>query len=141
MPTWRTGADTDAYCGHCGLELAHVIVAMDGAKPARVQCKTCKSIHGFRRPAGTPDRKSSSEKARTPRSKSKSKPPETDLSDLLKGRNLAAARSYVMTQAFAANDLIRHANFGLGVVVGSPAADKVTVLFACGLKVLAHARA
>jgi hypothetical protein len=140
MPKCRAGADIDAYCSRCGLELAHVIVAMDGLKPARVQCKTCQTIHGFRgqrTPARSSKREGARERLRSPRKVILNEP---GLSELFQGRDLSSAKAYQLTSRFAHNDLVRHANFGLGVVVGNPASDKVAVLFPGGLKILAHGR-
>ena len=51
------GSDIDSKCGKCGMELAHVIIAMDGVRPAMVQCKTCQSKHKYRGDVGKPQKK------------------------------------------------------------------------------------
>ena len=47
----EAGQDIDAYCTKCKLVLAHVIIALRGTRPAKVECKTCKSIHAYRKEA------------------------------------------------------------------------------------------
>jgi hypothetical protein len=140
MVSWRAGADIDAFCGRCDLELAHVIVAMDGAKPARVQCKTCRTVHGFRRgeKKASPSKESSAPRKRTSR---RVQPAEsTDFETLIRGRNLSAARPYAISDRYAIQELLQHSTFGLGVVVGTPAGDKIAVVFRSNLKILAHDR-
>ena len=42
------GKEIVSYCTKCKMDLGHTIVAMKGAVPARVICRTCKSEHNFK---------------------------------------------------------------------------------------------
>ena len=44
----RVGGEVVAFCTKCRMDLAHTIIAMDGTKPARVQCNTCNGQHNYR---------------------------------------------------------------------------------------------
>src|SRR5262245_66569030 len=44
----KPGSNIDCWGGKCKMMLAHTIEAMVGDKPARVQCNTCKSQHGYK---------------------------------------------------------------------------------------------
>src|SRR5580698_4499545 len=44
----KAGGEVDSWCTKCRLFLNHRIIAMLGAKPARVECSTCGSHHNFR---------------------------------------------------------------------------------------------
>jgi transcription elongation factor Elf1 len=45
------GKDVEAACRKCG-EVWHVIVAVEGGKITRVQCKECMAYHRYRAPEG-----------------------------------------------------------------------------------------
>ena len=77
----KAGGEVDSWCTKCKLFLNHRIIAMIGAKPARVECSTCGSHHNYR--AASPGEKpetstranakavSGQVKARTPRGPTK----------------------------------------------------------------------
>jgi len=128
------GKEVDAYCGKCKLELAHIITAMKGAKIAKVECKTCHALHAYRSKAPAP---------RKPRGAKKGKLPLTpgEYDTLIAGRDLSGAKPYNMATTFAAEDVINHSKFGLGVVTKVLADKKIEVGFPAGLKILVHDRA
>lgn len=136
----KVGGDTLSWCGKCRLELAHVIVAMVDGKPARVQCKTCKSPHGYKRMG-------SSEPAtkRTPRATS-AEPKKTTVRAAVyweeKVAKLSAKvpRRYAVNEKFDATDLLEHPTFGLGVVESVRGDGKIVVLFRDGEKTLIHGK-
>ena len=47
------GKDIFAVCGKCG-DTWHVIVALEGAKVTKVQCKFCSGYHRFKRSPNDP---------------------------------------------------------------------------------------
>ena len=51
----RTAQDTLAYCGSCKMDLSHTIMAMQGDRVIRVQCRTCKKEHTYKAPKGVTD--------------------------------------------------------------------------------------
>jgi hypothetical protein len=128
------GKEVDAYCGKCKLELAHVIIAMKGSKIARVECKTCHAVHAYRGSAPAP------RKPRAGGKKTKAALTVTEYDRLIEGRDLSGAKPYRPATTFAADDIINHATFGLGVVIKVLSDQKIEVGFPVGIKVLVHDR-
>ena len=58
----KVGADIDAWCTRCKMNLGHTILAMVGSKPVRVRCNTCQGEHNYRGSAGAEPRKGSWER-------------------------------------------------------------------------------
>jgi hypothetical protein len=134
MTSLKVGADTDAFCKTCDLSLAHVIVAMAGAKVARVQCKTCKTVHAFR---GGPA------KPRAPKATEPRKPGGAlagDYDKMMHGKDMSRAKRYDPKQRFGEGDVLDHKLFGFGLILRVLSDGKIDVLFKDGGKVLVHAR-
>ena len=130
---YKAGQDIDTNCSKCAMELAHVIIATDGAKPLQVQCKTCNSIHKFR---GKRAPKKTTKTIR--KSKTSSLGKSFDL--LLTGRDISQARPYKASEYFITDDVLSHKVFGLGVVTKEISGNKIEVTFQAGDKVLVHGR-
>ena len=81
----RPGGNVDSWCGKCKMLLAHTIEAMVGDRPARVHCNTCKSPHGYKPHAP-------GEAGTAPRAPAK--PRSTRYQTLLKGKDMAEAKTY-----------------------------------------------
>ena len=62
--THKVGGEIDAFCTRCRMTLAHTIMAMMGAKVARVQCNTCRGEHAYRSEPGTSRKPAASRKPR-----------------------------------------------------------------------------
>ena len=112
------GGDVDAFCTKCKLKLGHTVLAMVGARIARVRCNTCQGEHAYKvNPPGT--------KAATPKREAKGKSrgsrPESrtaqSFDEMLEGRDLSQARPYAASLLFAKGETIDHPSFGPGVVV------------------------
>lgn len=137
----KVGADTQAWCTSCKSMQEHVIVAMVGKLPAKVECAHCHKQHLFRAgppgakvktpPGGVRPRKPAAEAVRA------AAPPKIDLVALTAGRE---ARYYDPQKEFAMGDVVRHPNFGIGLVVLLPGPQKMEVAFEAGQKLLAHGR-
>jgi len=128
------GQEVDSFCTRCQLDLAHVIVAMDGARIARVQCKTCKTVHAHRTRAPAP---------RAPRGehpRGRGSLSTRDYDRLTQNRDLSRPRPYRPATGFAGGDVLAHATFGVGVVNRVLADSKIEVAFPGGLRVLVHNR-
>ena len=147
----RAGGEIDSYCTKCRLVLNHRIIAMLGAKPARVECSTCGSHHNYR-PRAPGDKAESTGRTR---SSSSGEPRATRSSGLAKaeaarvsreqtwekaiaGRAVGDFRRYNVGATFQEGDLIRHAKFGDGVVTRVLDPRKVEVLFKEEAKTLAQ---
>lgn len=133
MSEIEAGNDTDAYCGKCKMVLAHVIIAMKGSRPARVECKTCGAIHAYKKDAPV-----KGATKRTTRSSAAAKVEAYE--KLLDGRDPGNAIRYKISQGFQLNDIMDHKTFGVGVVVKALSDKKIEVCFPTGNKILAHDR-
>ena len=145
MPTMKTGSDIDALCTRCRLELAHVVVAIDGSRVARVQCKTCGSVHGYRDRKAAERRKSESHPriigaSKAGATKKSAGATASEYDSLMHGHDLSRARRYKATLSFIDGDVVDHPTFGLGLIMRLLSDGKIEVLFRDGVKVLVHAR-
>jgi hypothetical protein len=133
MDEMKVGGEVLAFCTTCKTLKDHIIVAMLGEKPAKVECMGCHKQHAFR---GAPGAK----KAAKPRAaKATPPPPVDDLDAKLAGRE-GEARAYAPKERFAVDELVRHPSFGVGLVVALPAPQRVEVAFRGGRKLLLHDR-
>jgi hypothetical protein len=146
----RPGAEIDAWCTKCRMNLLHRIIAVDKGQIARVECRTCGGHHNYRR-----QRTDLGKAAPAPRTRAPS---------LVSGpsaRAAAAAESerqrasawrqavfgkpddsftpYRATETFARGDLIRHGKFGDGYIVQVTDRQKVEAMFKDGPRTLAQA--
>jgi len=140
-PQAKVGGETEAFCTSCKTMREHIIVAMVGTRPAKVECVHCHKQHVFR--AGPPGDAKSEKKPRTSaarRSKAAEPPPppSIDLQARIAGREPVP---YDPNARFAIGDVIRHPSFGVGVVVTTPGAQKMEAAFQSGQKLLSHDRA
>jgi hypothetical protein len=150
MGAIAVGQDVYSVCGKCG-DTWHVIVALDGGRITKVQCKQCMGYHRYRAPAGEervdaearkPKRRTvatrptkGSRAAATPRASTRRRDEpivEPDLS--------IPVRRYQMTETYAPGERIEHPKFGEGVVETSPGPGKVQVFFEDGRRTLAQGR-
>lgn len=131
----RVGGDCLSYCGKCKIELAHVIVSMLNGRPARVECKTCKSQHNHKGAAPV-TRKSSSSSAATPK-KVTVRVREVWEQKMQASRGKVPL-NYNVKDVFKKGDVIQHVQFGLGFVEEVKLGGKITVLFSETEKVLIH---
>jgi hypothetical protein len=122
----------------------HVVVAMVGPTPAKVECTSCHKQHQYR--AGPPGTKKEKEPraprasgARTRRegAEAPAAPAPIDLEARIANRT---PQRYDVAHRFVIDDVIEHPSFGLGVVTGLPGAQKIEVLFSSGVKLLLHDR-
>ena len=137
----KPGGDVDSWCGKCKRILAHTIEAMVGDKPARVHCNTCNAQHSYKphEPGGV---------ARQVRQREAGgglgpQPPKARASRyqvLLKGKDMALAKSYSIKDSYALGDVVQHPSFGFGVATAVKDGTKIEVLFENGPKVLVHGR-
>ena len=140
MSELYVGGEVESYCNSCKGLHWHVIVALVGEKPVRVECRSCKKQHGFRLgPPGSVESKA----AAKPRSTAGKRAAVTtkasvDLSQL--DRRAHEAKPYAPATTFAAGDIIRHPSFGLGMVVTLAGPQRVDVQFHGGPRTLVHDR-
>lgn len=117
------------------MDLAHVVIAMEGSSPQRVQCKTCRSEHSYRKAKGI-----TTPQAKTPRkTTSKVTMRAADIwEQKLAGRHQEEVKPYSVKDLYTAGELIQHTQFGLGIVEAVRSPQKVSILFKLGERLLIH---
>lgn len=133
----------------------HVVVAVEGSLPAKVECRSCHRQHKFR--AAAPGTKTASSKPRSPKTEGGASKPRRSgagadgaagvsvatvnpLDALLAGRNTSGARSYSPGDSYVVGELLAHPSFGLGAVTATPSPGKISVLFRDTTRLLLHQR-
>jgi len=140
-PKIQTGSTVDGWCTKCKLVLAHTVEAMVGGKITRVHCNTCRGQHAYRaKPPSTPTAKEGAPRRAAARKPAAAASGRSEYETLLRGRTADKARPYAPSERFAPGELLAHATFGLGVVVGERDGVKIDVAFPAGPKVLLHRR-
>lgn len=138
--------ETLAYCTSCKMDLNHVIVAMQGDRIAKVQCKTCKKEHSYKPPKGVtepPSKDSPVEKVKTARKAAKKAeteavPVENEWEKLMANHKGAPIKPYSTKEQFVLGDKLNHPNFGEGIVGKLIYPNKIEVIFRNDVKVLIH---
>jgi len=138
MEPIKVGGEIEAWCTSCKQEKWHVVVAMVGQKPAKVECIGCHKQHAFRAAPGT-------KPERAPRARASSAstvaaaPPLEDVTAELKA-GAATAKPFSVRERYAVGEFVRHPSFGVGKVTALPAPQKMEVAFLDGRKLLMHDR-
>ena len=146
MDQVKVGGETSAYCTSCRDMRHHVVVAMVGREPARVECLSCHKQHNYK--AGPPGARAKSKgegpsAARKPRPRAPAEQPEAGehpLDALLAVRSPGEARAYVPSDHYEIGDLVNHPSFGLGAVSATPGPGKIEVIFRDACRLLMHER-
>lgn len=158
MKHYRAGEDVVSHCGRCKMDLMHVIHAEVEGTPARVECKTCGAVHGYRAPKGG-GRGTSSKAAPRPRAASSSGaagsaaaksstrstsrkvsgPSPADLfNQAIEGVDLSEPRAYKMSERYEDGEVIDHMTFGTGLILRVHNEQKLEAIFEVGTKLLVH---
>jgi len=153
----KPGAEVDAWCTKCRMDLLHRIIAMHNGKIIRVECRTCGGHHNYRKPhsapalekigGARPSLNGRIEKARSTPSLSPRRAAaaeaerqrEATWQKAVLGQPVSSFRAYRASQTFSLGDLIRHGKFGDGYIVRVIDRQKVEVMFKDGLRMLAQA--
>jgi hypothetical protein len=154
-----------SYCTRCKLDLSHRIISMDGDKPHKVECQTCRSHHLYRRPTELPEDpriarprptgvssgsgasrpatttrsgtgKSSSSKAVAAAEAENQR--ERNWEKRVSGHAVTDFKPYRISTVFDTNDLVHHAKFGDGYVVRVVDKAKIEIMFRDAMRTLAH---
>ena len=123
---YKVGLEIEAWCTKCKVDRIHVIETLksDG-NINRVLCRTCESIHLFRRPKG--EGGTGKAKKTTRRKKAESIVTEAEA---------AKAKDYAMDGEYAVGDVLKHAKFGLGKVTALKPGGKMEVSFDDSVRIL-----
>ena len=138
----KPGSNIDSWCGKCKMMLAHTIEAMVGDKPARVQCNTCKSQHGYKANApGTSARRPRATDANGEVVRRPTKGRASKYQLLLNAKSSTGApKTYSPSNKYEEGDVLDHPTFGRGVTTSIKDGTKIEVLFEGGAKTLVHGR-
>jgi hypothetical protein len=130
----RVAGEIVAHCTSCGMDLNHVICAIDGDRIVRVLCMTCKKEHAYRRPkeGGVSSAKRKPPKA-SPR-KTGSAPFEWEKA--MEGCKALPGKTYTLDGSFEVGDRVDHGTFGTGLVRKLIGPKKMEVLFKEGIKIM-----
>lgn len=127
------GSYVDAVCGKCRDVTSHIVLAKIGAKPTRVECRTCHASHLFRDPAGaarsgTANRGGAKTAKKAAASQAK---PEEAWAKAMRSAT-GPAVPYSTAQHFQVGQRVRHPTFGEGVVIRLASATVCEMVFAAG---------
>ena len=131
----KPGAEVDAWCTKCRMDLLHRIIATDAGRIVRVECRTCGGHHNYHRP------KSAKAPQRAPRRAADEAERERTAAwrRAVLGKPIGDFRAYRTGATYGTGDLIRHTRFGDGYVVRVIDRQKVEVMFSDGSRTLAQA--
>jgi len=147
------GKEVDSWCTKCKLDLAHLIVAMVGDTPKRVECRTCGSVHNFRAPksapaavktkaakpaAAAPARAKSTAGERAVAAARAEADRERTWEKLTSGHAPTDFRPYRPTSAYEVGHLLRHPKFGDGYIIKVFDRNKMEAMFRDGPRTLAQ---
>lgn len=126
------GGYVDAYCGKCKDVTSHIVLAKVGAKPTRVECRTCHAMHAFKpsASASASSGKSATGKTRAGTRAAEPKPEEAWAAAMRQGRGEPI--KYEPGGQYAPGNRLNHARFGEGVVARLNSATVCEVVFKTG---------
>ena len=122
------GGYADAYCGKCKEVTSHIVLAKIGAKPTRVECRTCHAMHAYK--ASATATRTSTGKTRSTSRAAEPKPEEAWAAAMRSGRGEPI--KYEPAGHYVAGNRLRHASFGEGVVARLNSATVCEVVFKHG---------
>ena len=124
--------DIVAYCTSCKLDLAHVIVALDGKKVKKVLCKTCNKEHVYKAPkkGKAPPKK----KKTTAKAKKITISPLEEWETAMKQAKDAPISVYAQDGSFKEGEKLDHSSFGKGLITKLIHPNKMEVIFEDGTK-------
>lgn len=135
----EVGKEALAYCTSCKMDLNHVIVALQGDRLARVQCKTCKKEHAYKAPKGaTEPTTPKAKKGKKADAEPSSTPVELEWQKLMETHKAAQTKPYSAKTPFLLGDKLNHPVFGDGIVMKLIHPNKLEIIFRTDLKVLIH---
>jgi hypothetical protein len=128
----QVSEDIIAYCTSCKLDLAHVIVALDGKKVKKVLCKTCNKEHVYKAPkkGKSPVKK----KKTTAKTKKKTISPLEEWERAMEQAKDAPINAYAQDGSFREGEKVDHGSFGHGLITKLIHPNKMEVIFEEGTK-------
>jgi len=145
--------EIDAYCTKCKIILTHVVAAMVGKRPKKVECLTCHGQHVYRasepgsRAKAKAEKDSDGSKEKAPKKTPAKKRTKTKRGvekekelwrETLDKKDLASAKPYTLADSYEVDDIINHNKFGMGIVTKVITAKKMEVHFEGGRKCMVY---
>lgn len=148
---YKVGMEVDAKCppscknrAKLGEIQSHIIIAMVGEKIARVQCKQCESEHGYKAPPSASEATAKKRRAERKAATMDLTPTITTSEEydrLIKGREVDKPTAYSVKMPTLVRDMVvKHSQFGLGIVTDIREGNKAHVAFPDGGRVLVYGR-
>jgi hypothetical protein len=146
--SYGAGDEVDAKCSKCKIEgvgdvVAHTVIAMKGAKIARVKCNSCTAEHAYRAPPTASEATAAKRRAERKTTKTAPITPKTTATEfevIAADKDLTVAEKYSIKMELNLNDIVDHPKFGIGVVTEIREHQKAHVAFPDGGRVLVYAR-
>jgi hypothetical protein len=141
----KVGGDVDAFCGRCGLDLAHTVVAIHLGKPVKTKCNTCGAFHGYKPPKGAttpfqippaPAKRAAKAGDGAPRPRAAKGGWQRQWEEQMAQATATPLVAYRPSGDFVQGTTMQHPRFGAGVVQKVIDPGKVSVLFKDGLRTL-----
>ncbi len=128
----QVSEDIVAYCTSCKLDLAHVIVALDGKKVKKVLCKTCDKEHVYKAPkkGKAPPKK----RKTTAKTQKITISPLEEWETAMKQAKDAPISVYAQDGSFKEGEKLDHSSFGKGLITKLIHPNKMEVIFEDGTK-------
>lgn len=127
-------AFVEGHCKICKDVTRHKICLVQDGKLKEVQCGSCHDLHKFKPP---PPSKAERQRIAAERQKAKLREEDREKWERIKPKMIEAkAKDYSMDGLFRKKDVIRHPQFGLGMVERKAGHRKVEVLFEDGRKIM-----
>lgn len=118
----ETGKEILYHCPKCNLQLAHTVLAVVNAQPARIRCNTCKSERNYRRSSPKTKKEVSKEPSRKHHSR--------ELYDQkIQESLMKSPKTYSPQMEVEIGDLVQHPKFGKGVVLRLIPPDRMEAIF------------
>jgi hypothetical protein len=120
-PSVGVGAHVNASCGKCKAVTSHIVLAKVGARPTRVECRTCHAMHAYR----------TSPSARAPSARvAEPSPEEVWTNSMRQARGVTVP--YTTSGRYPVGARLKHPRFGEGVVARLTSTTVCEVVFSTG---------
>ncbi|MES2503592.1 MAG: hypothetical protein V4534_01815 [Myxococcota bacterium] len=138
MSAVKIGSNVNCWCTRCKMILAHTTEAVVGSEIKRVACNTCHGKHTYR--PNAPGTSTAATRASKAGGSKVSANPGRGYATLMENKDSAKAESYQFQTRYLVGSMLKHTDFGVGVVTADKGGNKIEVMFETGSKVLVHGR-
>lgn len=140
MNVLSVGKEVLSLCTPCKSAMAHTIITIKTMKtmqvPGKVLCKACHKTHAYKDPHAKAKTKSATSRINSKLLRQK-KSKDYWLKTISQSDS-SIHKSYAIDGVFELNDIIVHAQFGIGIIEKLMDTNKIFVLFKAEEKILIH---